>query len=126
MSVSILVGQQVTFTSTTSGGYPPYTYQWYLNGNPVSGATSNTWTLTSKTSGIFYIQLKVTDSKGNTAQSDAARVTVATVPVGGYSFQIQTHTKAEPVINYIALTAILTLALTAIKRKTINRTKKTP
>jgi len=40
MSASIVVGQSVAFTSTVSGGYPPYNYQWYLNDVAVSGATS--------------------------------------------------------------------------------------
>jgi hypothetical protein len=118
MSASILVGQSVTFTSTVSGGYTPYSYQWYLNGNPVSGATSASWTFTTTTSGIYYIYLKVTDAKGNTVQSDTARITVATVPVGGYSFPIQVTTKTEPIIPYIALIATLTAIFTKLKPKT--------
>jgi len=118
LSASILVGQSVTFTSTVSGGYTPYTYQWYLNGNPVSGATSNTWTFTPTTSGIYYVHLKVTDAKANTAQSDAARIAVATVPVGGYSFSIQVQTGAEPIIPYIALIATLTAVFTKLRPKT--------
>jgi hypothetical protein len=81
LSASILVGQSVTFTSTVSGGYTPYNYQWYLNGNPVSGATSNTWTFTPTASGIYNVHLKVTDAKANTAQSETACITVATVTV---------------------------------------------
>ena len=117
-SASILAGQSVTFTSTISGGYTPYNYQWYLNGNSVSGATLNTWTFTPTASGIYYVHLKVTDSKGNTAQSDAARITVATVPVGGYSIPIQLQTKTEPIIPYIALIATLTAIITKMRPKT--------
>jgi parallel beta-helix repeat protein len=116
LSASILAGQSVTFTSTVSGGYAPYSYQWYLNGAPVSGATSASWTFTPTTSGTYYVHLKVTDDKGNTAQSETARITVATVPVGGYSFSIQVATKTEPIIPYIALIAILTMVFTTIKR----------
>jgi parallel beta-helix repeat protein len=115
---SILVGQSVTFTSTVSGGYTPYSYQWYLNGNPVSGATFNTWTFTPTTSGIYYIHLKVTDAKANTAQSDAARITTAAVPVGGYSIPIQVQTKTEPVLPYMAFIAILTVIFTKLRPKT--------
>jgi hypothetical protein len=118
MAASVLVGQPVAFTSTVSGGYAPYSYQWYLNENPVSGATSNTWAFTPATSGIYYVHLKVTDAKDNTAQSDAARITVATVPVGGYSFPIQVPAKAEPIIPYIALIAALTAILTKLRPKT--------
>ena len=118
LSASIFLGQSVTFTSTVSGGYTPYSYQWYLNGAPVSGATSASWTFTPTTSGIYYIHLKVTDAKGNTTQSDTARITVATVPVGGYSFPIQVQTKTEPIIPYIALIATLTAILTKLRPKT--------
>jgi parallel beta-helix repeat protein len=118
MNASTLVGQSITFTSTVSGGYPPYTYQWFLNGNPVSGATSNTWAFTPTTSGIFYVYLKVTDAKGNTAQSDAARIVASTVPVGGYSIPIQLPTTVKPVTIHIALLTIITAMLITIKQKT--------
>jgi parallel beta-helix repeat protein len=118
LSASILAGQSVTFTSTVSGGYTPYTYQWYFNGNPVSGATSNTWTFTPTTGGIYYVHLKVTDAKANTAQSETARAEVAAVPVGGYSFPIQVQTKTEPTIPYIALMATLTAIFIKLKPKT--------
>jgi len=119
MSMAVIVGEPVTFTSTVSGGYTPYTYQWYLNGNPVAGATSEAWTFTPTESGIFYVYLKVTDAKGNTAPSDTARVTVAAVPVGGYSIPINAPTTTtKPITSYIALLTILTAIFTTIKRKT--------
>ena len=118
LSASILVGQSVTFTSTVSGGYTPYSYQWYLNGAPVSGATSASWTFTPTTSGIYYIHLKATDAKGNTMQSGTARITVATIPVGGYSYSIQFHAKAEPILPYIALIVALTIFYTRLRPKT--------
>jgi hypothetical protein len=118
LSASILVGQSVTFTSTVSGGYTPYSYQWYLNDAPVSGATLDTWTFKPTADGICYVHLKVTDSKANTAQSETARIIVATVPVGGYSIRIQVSTKAEPVLPYVALITALTAILTKLKPKT--------
>lgn len=78
MSSTILLGQSVNFTSTVSGGTSPYTYQWYLNGDPVSGATSNRWTFTSSAVGVFNVYLKVTDVNGTIAQSGTAQVTVTT------------------------------------------------
>jgi len=123
LSSSILVGQSVTFASTVSGGYTPYSYQWYLNGAPVSGATSNTWTFTSTSGGIYYVYLKVTDAKGNIAQSETARIAVTSVPVGGYSIPIQARTTTKPLTPYLILTAILTIAFTTIKRKTTRKPK---
>jgi hypothetical protein len=115
-SASILVDQSVIFTSTVSGGYTPYIYQWYLNGVPVLGATSASWTFTPTTSGIYYIYLKVTDAEANSSQSDTARIAVTGVPVGGYSIPIQVHTKAEPIVPYIALVVALT-AIFNLRRK---------
>ena len=116
-SATILIGQSVNFTSTVSGGYTPYTYQWYLNDAPVSGATSDTWTFTPTESGIFYVYLKVTDDKGNTAQSETARITVSAVPVGGYSVPINKYTSLTPIATHIALIAILTTIFITVKRK---------
>lgn len=78
-SASILVGNSVTFTSTVSGGYAPYSYQWYLNGDPVSGATSENWVFTPTASGKFYLCLRVKDSQGSTVQSRTVRIKVYTV-----------------------------------------------
>jgi hypothetical protein len=118
LSSSLTLGSSLTFTSTVSGGISPYSFQWYLNGAPVSGATLNTWAFTPATSGIYYVSLKVTDAVGNTKQSETARITVTTVPVGGYSFSIQVTTKAEPIIPYIALIAALTAVFTKLRPKT--------
>jgi PKD repeat protein len=123
LNASILVGQSVTFTSTVSGGYMPYSYQWYLNGAPVPGVTSSSLIFTLTSSGIYYVHLKVTDAKGNTAQSDAARITAATVPVGGYSIPIQLPTIAKPVTVHIALLTILTAIFVTIKRRAKRKTK---
>ena len=88
LSASALVGQPITFTATVSGGYPPYSYQWYLDDNPVSGASSSSWTFVPTTAGIYYVCLKVTDTTDNTAQSDTARIVATPVPVGGYSVSL--------------------------------------
>jgi hypothetical protein len=118
LSASLLVGQSVTFTSTVQGETPPYTYQWYLNGNPVSGATSVSWIFTPSASGIYYVYAKVTDTSSSTTQSETARIIAAAVPVGGYSVLIQVPTRTEPILPYIALIATLTAVFTKLKPKT--------
>jgi Tol biopolymer transport system component len=118
ISASIDVGNSVTFTATVSGGTPPYSYQWYLGGNLVFGATSSSWAFTPTTSGIYYVYLKVTDSHGNTIQSETARITVATVPVGGYSIPIEPPATAQPVLPYIASIVTLTAIITKLRLKT--------
>lgn len=76
LSSSVTSGQSVTFTSSVSGGTPPNSYQWYLNGTSVSGATSSSWTFTPTSSGKYEIYLNITDSEGYKAQSETSYVTV--------------------------------------------------
>jgi hypothetical protein len=70
------VGQSQTFTSSISGGTSPYTYQWYLNGASVSGATSASWTFTAETSGSYTVYVSVSDEAGALETSNTAAVTV--------------------------------------------------
>jgi hypothetical protein len=75
-SVDMQVGQSKLFNSTVSGGTSPYSYQWYLNDNPVPSATSSTWTFAPKSPGSYTIYVKVTDSLGMQATSNTAFVQV--------------------------------------------------
>lgn len=121
LSASILVGQSVTFTSTVSGGQPPYNYQWYLDGSPVSGAISSTWVFTPIANGIYYVYLRVTDSEGNIGQSETARIVVAAVSVGGYSVSFEKHPLARPLTLDLALAIGLALFFVAFRRKTTRK-----
>jgi archaellum component FlaG (FlaF/FlaG flagellin family) len=75
-SATLDVGQSQLFTSTVKDGASPYSYQWYLNGAPVSGATKPTWKFTPTSAGSYTIYVKVTDSAGVQAMSNTATVTV--------------------------------------------------
>lgn len=115
---SISVGDSVTFTSTVSGGVPQYSYQWYLDTNPVLGATSAGWTFTPTASGIYYVFLKVTDSQGNTNQSETARITAYAVPVGGYSVDLSTHSVTNPYSPYYVLAMVVAMGLVISRGRT--------
>lgn len=117
-SATINLGQSVTFTSTVQGGTAPYAYQWYLEGNPVSGATSDGWIFTPSSAGIHYVYLQVRDFNNITAQSETARITVVSSPVGGYSISFDKHTLIEPLAINFALVIGLALFLVTFKRKT--------
>jgi len=73
---AITVGQSAQFTASVNGGNPPYTYQWYVNGNPVSGATSNTYTFNPSSAGTYNVYVAVTDSTGETKESSPLFLTV--------------------------------------------------
>lgn len=119
LSVTIKVGESVYFTSSVSGGTPPYNYQWYLNGNPVSGANSDSWTFSPVASGVYYVYLNVTDSQGRTAQSSVARieVTEAVPPVGGVAVPLPKPDLMAQLTGYATLLAFFSIALSLIRRK---------
>lgn len=119
MATTTSVGAGILFTSTASGGYEPYTYQWYLNGNPVPGATSANWMFIPTTSGTYYVYVTVTDAvEGHsTAQSGTARVEVSPVPVGGLSISIVKPTPLACFGAYVGLVALFGAVLCVRKRK---------
>jgi hypothetical protein len=74
-TVNMTVGMQQTFNSTISGGAQPYSYQWYLNGNPVPNTNSSTWTFMPTATGTFTVYLTVTDNNTQSIQSNIATIT---------------------------------------------------
>ena len=117
LSATILIGDSVAFTSTVTGGTSPYTYQWYLDGDPVSGANSSSWLFKPNATGIYYVHLEVTDDNNDTAQSEIAKVTVSTISTGGYSVSLAKTASKTPLICYTVLLAIFGVVITLIKRK---------
>ncbi|MGB9756639.1 MAG: PKD domain-containing protein, partial [Candidatus Bathyarchaeales archaeon] len=119
MSASIILGQSVQFMSTVTGGTLPYKYQWYLNGNPVSGANASTWTFTPTATGVYYVYLNVTDANNNTAKSGTARMEVSSIPVGGYAISLAKETSPLTLqaTIYAALIVLFGAILSLTKRK---------
>jgi hypothetical protein len=117
LSASRNVGQPVIFTSTASGGTPSYTYQWYLDGNPVSGATSASWAFTPSSAGVYHVYLEVTDAASNAGQSSEAQINVGATPVGGYSVPMNKAFPELQISAYAMLTIMSMAALSLLKRK---------
>ncbi len=81
---TICSGANITFTaSPTNGGLTP-TYQWYLNGTSISGATSSTYTTSSLSSNATVTVVMGSSIasclSGSPATSNAINVTVNNVP----------------------------------------------
>jgi hypothetical protein len=114
-------GQSGTFTSSTSGGTPSYSYQWYLNGNPYSGATNPSWTFTPSTPGSSTVYLEVTDSVGFTTTSNTATVSAgynlllsanATVPGLVFTLNGTTYSGSVNIWNWPSTTYTITVSPT--------------
>ena len=85
------VGQAVSFTvqSTAIANYPSsqVTYQWYFNGNPISGATQSIYNIPSVAlSSAGSYSVKVTDPSGS-ATSVSANLTVTTNSAPSFTMQ---------------------------------------
>jgi PKD repeat protein len=62
-STPVCQGTNITFTATPSNVINPPSYQWYINGNPVSGATSSTFSTTSLNNGdVVTVELTSNDA----------------------------------------------------------------
>jgi outer membrane protein assembly factor BamB len=79
-NATLSVGQSQLFTSSVSGGTSPYSYQWCLDGLPVSFGTGATWEFVPVSEGSYAVDVKVTDSVGMKATSNTADVTVNPAP----------------------------------------------
>lgn len=87
LQVGVAAEGQALVISTTLAGNPPYTYQWWRNGQAVSGAAGttndpaislNTAPLTAADNGVQFA-LTVSTAEGKTRSPDAV-ITVVTAP----------------------------------------------
>lgn len=89
--------QDVTVTASTGGtsgfsvsisehGRPvEYTYQWYVNGSAVSGATSSTYTRSTVQAGTYTIYCDVTNKAGTVSSRIATLTVYSTLPTYSYN-----------------------------------------
>jgi hypothetical protein len=103
ISTTMNVGFTITFTSSVSGGTPPYSYQWYINGAQVLGATRSALNF-SEPAGSYTVYLNVTDSVSATSKSNIASVNVITV----FSVTIAPSSASIAVGNSVPFTSTVT------------------
>jgi hypothetical protein len=114
-SATIPPGQSVYFTETVTGEVPPCIEQWYLNGNPVSGANQPSWTFTPLTPGIYHVWKQVTDNSSTVVVSPTATIDV-TLPVGGIAVPVGNFGLLGSYIGLVSTLAVAAVA-TAICTK---------
>src|SRR5580692_9770382 len=72
VSVTVVAGQTATFNVTATGS-GPFTYQWFENGMPITGATGSTYTTSATAAGqsgtVFTVV--VTNAGGSTTSGPA-------------------------------------------------------
>jgi hypothetical protein len=107
-------GQVQTFTATPSGGTGTLSYQWYLNGSAVSGATSASYSYTA--SGTSHsVTCTVTDSASTpvtSPTSNAVSVTVTSTSTSPTPTVTPTPTPTPTLTPTSPLTATPTPAVT--------------
>jgi hypothetical protein len=77
-TMNITKAETATFTAHPSGGWGPYTYQWYgdVIGEPYKLGTGSTQTITSWSPGTHIVIVVLTDSMGYTGEAFATLVVV--------------------------------------------------
>ncbi len=75
---------QVSFTSTAVNGGTAPAYQWYINGNPITGATNSTYSTLSLVTGDL-VQCRLTSNaaciSNNPAWSNTVNMVVSPIPI---------------------------------------------
>jgi hypothetical protein len=82
-STTVEIGQQVQLAVTASGGTNSYRYQWYANGNPISGATSASYSYAPSAIGTISIYATAQDTQDSyldIATSNSISLTVTAQP----------------------------------------------
>lgn len=76
--VSVVSGTNTTFKAVIlhDGNPASYTYQWYVNGSAVSGATSASYTRSNASTGTYTVYCEITNDAG-TLRTRTATLTVS-------------------------------------------------
>lgn|GEM_PF-4329039 len=67
----VSIGQSLKLTAAVSAGASPYSYQWYLDGQAVSGANADSWMFTPQAAAAYNVSVSVTDGANQVANGSA-------------------------------------------------------
>lgn len=109
------VNQQVTLTAhfnAGTSGASVTAWQWYKDGEPISGATSSTYTFTvsDTTAHTFYVVATLSGETSTTKQSNSVTVTGQSAPA---SLTLTPSSREAEVGDNVTVTAVVALGSTA-------------
>jgi len=119
---TMTTGQSIQINASASGGNGQFTYQWYVNGNPVSGATSPTFVFKPSSNGTYSIYVTVTDSTGKTSASSPITINVNSPSIISPSNQYFVYV----LIGIVAIVIAVVAAVIVTKRKQKINSSKPP
>lgn len=76
-TTAVTAGQTMTLTVVVTGGSEPYSYQWYKNGNAISGATGASYVKAAAATGDSGTYKVVVQDDYSNIISDSTVVTVS-------------------------------------------------
>jgi len=119
------VGQETYFLAAASGGVPPYSWSWRINGTEVATVQNTTHVFAA--AGNYTVCVTVTDSLDN-EELCCSSVTVNPAPSGAYHLTISStaggsvNTPGEGTFNYTAGTVVDLAAIPDVGYEFVNWT----
>ncbi len=120
VSQTIIVGQSATFT-VSAAGTAPFSYQWYLGGVAISGATSSSYTTPATTTlGNVVYTVQVTNVAGTVTSAAATLTANPIVPTlafgavgshnyGGAAFAVSANSASSGAVTYLVVSGPATI-----------------
>ena len=75
-NVVVLPGQNETLSVTTDASSP--SYQWYKDGSPIAGATSNSLSVSETETGLYFVRVSLSGGPCSSTSIDSETTTVVT------------------------------------------------
>jgi hypothetical protein len=122
-SSTINIGESITFSDATTGGTPPYSYEWNF-GDGTANVTTQNPTHQFITVGAFNVTLTVTDANGNVCVYRLAVTVKGPDLMGSYIAIIITAVGAVAVGIIVVKTRVKTRAKARVKRSNVRYRRK--